>query len=91
VPALGNPLLDASVLEITGRNEGRIAVAGGYGSHGETIRCVRKKSGAIAELWLAATRLVPEGTLAAELEARYATGTAAASRPRQRQRPARAD
>ena len=87
VPAMANPLLDASELEITGRNDGRIAIAGGYGSHGEKVRCVRRKSGAIAELWLAGIRLVPEDELAAEMAARYATAPAAASEPRQRKRP----
>lgn len=43
-PGFLNPLLDAGEIEITGRNTGRIALANGYGSHGEPVRCVRAKS-----------------------------------------------
>jgi CubicO group peptidase (beta-lactamase class C family) len=71
VPGAWAPFSNASELRITGRSEGCIALAGGYGSHGEPVRCVRRKSGKIAELWLSATRLVPEDELAAEMEARY--------------------
>jgi CubicO group peptidase (beta-lactamase class C family) len=71
VPGAWAPFADASELEIIGKDKGRIALAGGYGSHGEPVRCVRKKSGRIGELWLAATKLVPEEELAAEMEARY--------------------
>jgi CubicO group peptidase (beta-lactamase class C family) len=71
VPGIWAPFANASELEITGKREGRIAVAAGYGSHGEPVRCVRRKSGKIAELWLSATRLVPEDELAAEMATRY--------------------
>jgi CubicO group peptidase (beta-lactamase class C family) len=82
VPGMWAPFANASELEITGKGEGRIAIAGGYGSHGEPVRCVRRKSGKIAELWLSATRLVPEDELAAEMAARY--DQAAATRPQSR-------
>jgi hypothetical protein len=71
VPGMWAPFSNASELRITGRCEGRITLAGGYGSHGEPVRCVRKRSGKIAELWLSATKLVPEDELAAEMTARY--------------------
>ena len=71
VPGAWAPFANASELAIMGRSEGRIALAGAYGSHGEPIRCVRRKSGKIAELWLSATKLVPEDELAAEMTARY--------------------
>ena len=54
----------------------RIAVADGYSSHGEPVRRVRNRSGKVAELWLAATKLLPEDKVAKEIEARYAKGTA---------------
>jgi CubicO group peptidase (beta-lactamase class C family) len=82
VPGMWTPFANASELEITGKGEGRIAVAGGYGSHGEPVRCVRRKSGKIAELWLSATRLIPENALAAEMEARYARPSIVPPRPR---------
>jgi CubicO group peptidase (beta-lactamase class C family) len=70
-PALLNPVMDASELAVTGRDSGRIALAGGFASHGEPARLVRNKSGKIVELWLAGGRLVGEAKLAREMEARY--------------------
>jgi len=70
-PGFVNPLLDASEIEITGRDSGRIALANGYGSHGEAVRCVRGKSGRIVEIWLAAGKFLPAGRVAREMEARY--------------------
>jgi D-alanyl-D-alanine carboxypeptidase len=84
VPGMWAPFIDASELEITSKTEGRIAVAGGYGSHGEPVRCLRKKSGKIAELWLSATRLVPESDLAAEMTARYERAPVSAKPPSKR-------
>jgi CubicO group peptidase (beta-lactamase class C family) len=70
-PALLNPLLDASELQITGRDKGHIAVAPGFGSHGEPVRLVRGKKGEVTELWLAGAKLLPEGAMVAEMKARY--------------------
>ncbi len=70
-PAMWTPFANASELEITGPSEGRVALAGGYASHGEPVRCVRTKSGKMTELWLAASKLLPEKELAAEMTARY--------------------
>jgi CubicO group peptidase (beta-lactamase class C family) len=86
VPGAWAPFANASELRITDRNEGCIALASGYGSHGEPVRCVRKKSGKIAELWLSATRLVSEDELAAEMTARYDRTTAASPKRRARSR-----
>jgi CubicO group peptidase (beta-lactamase class C family) len=83
VPGAWAPFTNASELRITGRSKGRIALAGGYGSHGEPVRCVRRKSGKIAELWLSATKLVPEDELAAEMAARY-DSAAPPAKPRRR-------
>jgi hypothetical protein len=71
-PWVGKPLLDAAEVEVTDRDEGRIALAGGGGSHGERVRRVRDTAGTITEIWLAATRCVPEAAAAAEMETRYA-------------------
>ncbi|MEO9189258.1 MAG: serine hydrolase domain-containing protein [Acetobacteraceae bacterium] len=70
-PHIGNPFLDASELKITGKDKGRIALAGGYLSHGERIRRKRDKTGAVTELWLAGTKFQPEAQVAAEMETRY--------------------
>jgi CubicO group peptidase (beta-lactamase class C family) len=70
-PWIGKPLLDATEVEVTDRDEGRIALASGGGSHGERARRIRDTTGAITEVWLAATRFVPEAVAAAEIESRY--------------------
>ena len=70
-PYLGNPFMDASEIEITGRDRGRIALANGYGSHGEPVRRERNKSGVVSELWFAAARLRTEAQAAAVLRRRY--------------------
>ena len=70
-PHLGNPFMDASELRITGKDKGRIALAGGYQSHGEGVRRKRANGGAVTELWLAGTKFQPEAQVAAEMEARY--------------------
>jgi CubicO group peptidase (beta-lactamase class C family) len=80
-PAMWTPFLNASELEITGPSKGRIALAGGYGSHGEPVRRVRRKSGRVTEFWLSASKLLPEDKLAAEMRARYdSAGTQAKHR-----------
>ena len=56
-------------------------VAGGYASHGEPVRWVRRKSGQIAEIWLAGTKLVPAPELARELQARYGECVATEAAP----------
>ena len=70
-PHAGNPFLDATELEVTGRDSGRIRLSGGYQSHGELVRRTRNKNGAVTELWWSASRLRPERRVAAELERQY--------------------
>ncbi len=78
-PALANPLLDATELVISPRTragpsqnlQGRIALAGGYGSHGEPVRLVHDAKGRAVELWLAGTRYQPQAKVARELVRRY--------------------
>jgi hypothetical protein len=78
-PHLLNPFMDASEIEVTGRDTGRISLAAGYGSHGQTVRRTRGKAGTVTDIWLAGANLKPEKALAAEIERRYA--------PRQRRKP----
>ena len=75
-----NPFLDASEIEVTGRDTGRISLAAGYASHGEPVRRTRSKAGKVTEVWFAGSKVRPEKTVAAEMERRYG--------PRKR-RPAR--
>ena len=70
-PALLNPLMDAAELAIAGRDRGRIALAGGFASHGEPVRRMRDARGRVRELWLAGGKLLPEGQVARELTQRY--------------------
>jgi CubicO group peptidase (beta-lactamase class C family) len=71
-PLLLNPLLDATEIEVTGRDTGRISLAAGFQSHGQAVRRVRNKRGAVSDIWLAGGNLKPEKILAAEMERRYA-------------------
>jgi hypothetical protein len=73
-PGFINPIADAAELEITGRDQGRLAAADGYSSYAEPVRRVRDGSGKVVEMWLAASKLLPEGQVAKEIEARYANG-----------------
>jgi len=70
-PGLLNPLMDAAELAIAGRDRGRIALAGGFASHGEPVRRVRDGRGRVKELWLAGGKLLPEVQVARELAQRY--------------------
>jgi CubicO group peptidase (beta-lactamase class C family) len=79
-PQLLNPFLDATEIEVTGRDTGRISLAAGFQSHGQAVRRVRNERGAVRDIWLAGSNLKPGKTLAAEMERRYG--------PRKR-RPAR--
>jgi CubicO group peptidase (beta-lactamase class C family) len=71
IPQLINPFMDTTEIEVTGRDTGRIALAGGYASHGETVRRTRNKAGTVTDVWIAGSRLKPENAVAAEMERRY--------------------
>ncbi len=71
-PHLINPFLDATEIEVTGRDTGRIASATGYASHGEGVRRSRNKAGHVTDIWLAGANAKREKALAAEMERRYA-------------------
>jgi CubicO group peptidase (beta-lactamase class C family) len=70
-PHAFNPFMDAMEIEVTGRDTGRISLAGGYASHGQTVRRTRNKAGTVTDIWLAGGNLKPEKILAAEMERRY--------------------
>jgi hypothetical protein len=89
-PGFINPIADAGEIEITGRDQGRFAAADGYSSHGEPVRRVRNGSGEVVEVWLAASKLLPEAGMAKEMEARYAgVAASATTRGRMAQRSGR--
>jgi CubicO group peptidase (beta-lactamase class C family) len=70
-PGLANPVLDASEISVTGRDVGRVALAGSFVNHGEPVRIERGADGSVTAIWLGGSRLQPEATLVAELTERY--------------------
>jgi CubicO group peptidase (beta-lactamase class C family) len=70
-PHLLNPFMDATEIEVAGRDIGQISLATGYASHGQAVRRTRNKAGTVTDIWLAGGNLKPEKALAAELERRY--------------------
>ena len=74
-PHLISPFMDASEIEIVGRDRGRMTGAPGYASFGEPVRRARNKSGNVTDIWLAGANFKPEKALAAEMERRYARGS----------------
>jgi CubicO group peptidase (beta-lactamase class C family) len=79
-PHLMNPFMDATEIEVTGRDSGRISLAAGFASHGEPVRRTRNKRGQVTEVWLAGGRVRPERVVAEEIERRYGRGKARAAR-----------
>jgi len=70
-PNFINPFMAAAEIEVTGRDSGRIALASGYASHGESVRRAHNKAGKVTDVWLAGVNVRPEKTVAAEMERRY--------------------
>jgi Beta-lactamase len=70
-PGFFNPLMDATEIEVLGEDRGRVALAGGFGSHGEEARLVRDGEGRVVEVWIGGGRGVPESVAAAEVGAAY--------------------
>jgi len=86
-PGFINPIGDAGELEITARDQGRFAVADGYSSYGEPVRRVRDRAGKVTEVWLAASKMLPEAKVAKEMQARYGTPAAVAAARRRMRKP----
>jgi D-alanyl-D-alanine carboxypeptidase len=75
-PTLMNPVIDATELMVEGRtrggeSHGRIALAGGFASHGESVRLRRDARGRPVEFWLGGTKMLPKAGVEKELR-RYA-------------------
>ncbi len=69
-PAMTNPFLKVPELEVSG-DVATIRQAGAFASYGEPARLVRGPDGAVSEVQIAASRIVKEAALAAELTERY--------------------
>lgn len=70
-PALFNPLMDATEVEVTGRDKARIAMANGFMNHGEAVARLRDGRGRIAAIHFAGGKLVSEAALRREVIQRY--------------------
>jgi len=68
-PGLANPVLDASEVEITGVDQGRIALGGGFANHGEPVRIERDARGRALRLWHGGTKLDTEAAVRRKLGA----------------------
>ncbi len=72
-PHMSNPFMDATEIDVTGRDSGRIIWANGYATHGEGVRRTRDKRRRITEVWLGGTSFKRQGALATTLERKYGT------------------
>ena len=70
-PAWFNPVMDATELEVTGRDKARIALAGGFMNHGEAVTRLRNARGRVTAIWFAGAKLLSEAALRREVIARY--------------------
>jgi len=70
-PHMLTPFTDATEIEVTGRDKGRITAAAGYASYGEPVRRMRSKAGKVTDIWLAGANVKPEKVLAKEMERRF--------------------
>lgn len=59
-PGLPNPVLDATEIDVTGRDRGQVVLGGGFANHGEAVRLVRDARGHIAQFWHGGMRLETE-------------------------------
>jgi D-alanyl-D-alanine carboxypeptidase len=50
-PGLANPMLDASEVQVTGRDQGRVVQGGGFAFHGEPVRLDRDAGGRVRGVW----------------------------------------
>jgi D-alanyl-D-alanine carboxypeptidase len=78
-PGLTNPLLDATEIEVLrrsrdGTERGQVALAHGYGHHGEATRLDRDARGRTTAFWLGGNQMLPEARVSQELARRYENG-----------------
>ena len=71
MPSLLNPMMDATELGDVSETRARIVKAGGFMSYGEPASLKSGASGAVEELWLGGTKLLPEAAVAAEEPGRF--------------------
>ena len=70
-PALADPLMDASEIEVGPGDAGRIVLAPGFASHGEPVRLLRDAEGAAAGIKIGGLPLLPEADVVPAMCARW--------------------
>lgn len=70
-PGMFNPFMDATEIEITGRDHGKVRRSSGFGSPGEPARLVRNRQGRVSDVLLAGNKFISEARAAAELKRNY--------------------
>jgi CubicO group peptidase (beta-lactamase class C family) len=70
-PQAWNPLLNATEIEVTGRDKARVSLDNGYGNQGEPIERRRNRAGQVSEIIYAGYKLLPEEAIAKEVRKRY--------------------
>jgi hypothetical protein len=66
--------MDASEIEVTGPDEGRIALDDGYGDYWEPVRLIRDETGAPLEFWVKGALSAPETIMAEQMRDLYGPG-----------------
>jgi D-alanyl-D-alanine carboxypeptidase len=66
-PGLANPVLDASEIAVSGTDQGRVALGGGFANHGEPVRIERDARGRALRLWHGGAKLETEAAVRAVL------------------------
>jgi hypothetical protein len=66
--------MDPSEIEVTGSDEGRIALDDGYGDYWEPVRLIRDETGAPLEFWVKGALSAPETIMAEQMRDLYGPG-----------------
>jgi hypothetical protein len=88
-PQAWNPFLNATEIEVTGRDKGRVSLDDGYGNQGEAVLRRRDQAGKVTEINFAGYRLLPEAEIAKEVRKRYrlvGSNRASQASPKKRRR-----
>ena len=88
-PQAWNPFLNATEIEVMGRDKGRVSLDDGYGNQGEAVLRRRDQAGKVVEINFAGYKLLPEAAVAAEMRRRYrlaGSNQASQASPKKRRR-----
>jgi D-alanyl-D-alanine carboxypeptidase len=80
LPAENNPFFDASEIQVTGKDIGKVVKSQAYGRFGEACQLVRGTTGDVEQVRIGGGLLVRVEALVAEVTGRYQQGTTAATK-----------